>query len=167
MIMTAKSQRRYTDQELLTLLQILASDHSKRPTHRAILKDTRLPTHHTYIRRFGSLEEAFEKAGILMMDLDNMTHDAIKALLSSEDGHEEWVSLGDIVVDFKVTQGDREIYIDIVNLGGVDPELVEGIKNLRRVMATGHLQETATYIQITDLHDYIALTGGTTGIILE
>lgn len=165
--MTAKSQRRYTDSELLTLLQILASDYSKRPTHRAILKDDRLPTHHTYIRRFGSLEEAFEKAGILEMDLDSLVHDAIKALLVSEDGHEEWVKLGDLIVDFKVTQGDREVYIDIVNLGGVDKELQEDIKNLRRVMAEGHLQDSATYIQINDLPDYIALTGGTTGIILE
>ena len=61
------TQKRYTDNELIALLRVLASDLNKRPTQREILKDSRMPTHHTYIKRFGSMKEA-----MVLADLDTL-----------------------------------------------------------------------------------------------
>lgn len=54
----------YTEQELLNLLHLYYSDYGRIPTQREIIADDRLPIHHTYRSRFGTLANAVEKAGL-------------------------------------------------------------------------------------------------------
>lgn len=54
----------YTEQQLLDLLHVFYSDYGRTPTQREVIADPRLPIHHTYRNRFGSLANAVEKAGL-------------------------------------------------------------------------------------------------------
>lgn len=54
----------YTEQHLLNLLHMFYSDYGRTPTQREVIADPRLPIHHTYRNRFGSLANAVEKAGL-------------------------------------------------------------------------------------------------------
>lgn len=54
----------YTEQQLLDLLHVFYNDYGRTPTQREVIADPRLPIHHTYRNRFGSLANAVEKAGL-------------------------------------------------------------------------------------------------------
>lgn len=54
----------YTEHELLNMLHLYYSDYGRVPTQREIIADDRLPIHHTYRSRFGTLAKAIEKAGL-------------------------------------------------------------------------------------------------------
>lgn len=55
----------YTEQQLLDMLHLFYSDYGRTPTQREVIADPRLPIHHTYRNRFGSLANAIEKAGLV------------------------------------------------------------------------------------------------------
>lgn len=115
-----------------------------------------MPTHHTYIRRFGSLQEAFRLANLEGMEDDDTTHDAVKQLLGDRE-FEEWVPLGPgtIIADFRVEERGEVYVIDIVTLPGVREDSAEKIRELRRLVAEGNLREGEKYVQVKDISDFV------------
>lgn len=133
------TQKRYTDNELIALLRVLASDLNKRPTQREILKDNRMPTHHTYIKRFGSMKEAMVLADLDALEDRSYTNDLALEMLQAEFGIENvHVHGDDVILTYKVDLGDKSIYVDFVDLvwtdGGDHTETIEEIKRMRRLM---------------------------------
>ena len=133
------TQKRYTDNELIALLRVLASDLNKRPTQREILKDSRMPTHHTYIKRFGSMKEAMVLADLDTLEDRSYTNDLTLEMLQAEFGTENvYIQEDDVILTYKVDLGDRSIYVDFVDLvwtdGGDHTETIEEIKRMRRLM---------------------------------
>ncbi|AZS49233.1 hypothetical protein BpsS140_00040 [Bacillus phage vB_BpsS-140] len=140
-IMENKSQIRYTDRELIALLWQLASDYNKKPTYREILADKRLPTHHTYINRFGSVKEAFRLADIDLLEdkksalnvvydtlVEKFGADNIKFILNDETRTHFEISI-------KETDNDRTVYLDFIDLtwndSGDHRMTIDEIKKLR------------------------------------
>ena len=133
------TQKRYTDNELIALLRVLASDLNKRPTQREILKDSRMPTHHTYIKRFGSMKEAMVLADLDALEDRSYTNDLTLEMLQAEFGMENvHVHGDDVILTYRVDLGDKSIYVDFVDLvwtdGGDHTETIEEIKRMRRLM---------------------------------
>lgn len=161
--MINNTQKRYTDRELVVMLQILASDLGKRPTQRDILKDDRLPTHHTYIKRFGSMKEALEIADVLTLEDRAYTHKLGYEYLVSEIGEENvQTDVEDLtVVHFRVKVDGSWVnidYIDLVWSDGEHIETLEEIKRLREVMFNaGNLE--GDYYQVSNLIDLTELVG--------
>ena len=60
---TGQKYKQYTDEELLEYLRIYAQEYGQVPTASDWKRDL-LPTHDTYIRHFGSIEEARQRAGV-------------------------------------------------------------------------------------------------------
>lgn len=153
-------QRRYTDKELITLLQILGSDYNRKPTQRDILNDDRLPTHHTYSKRFGGVNEALEAAGIYELE-ESALHGATKSIFEYYGVQivGEWVPTGPIIVDFVVRDANGELHhIDIVEMKGTKIE--KEIAGMRHTLATPYAKH---YKQIKDIGDAIALTDPLSG----
>lgn len=67
--MTNQSLNKYTDDEMLLMLKVLAGNRLERPHQRTITYDKYCPSGRTYVYRFGSIAEAIRKAG-----LDKMEH---------------------------------------------------------------------------------------------
>lgn len=147
-----KANRRYTQEELIELLQIFCTDFNKQPTQREILSDDRFPTHHTYITRFGSLKNALKEAGLSNVKNLSSLHDIVKDHLDKENiEFEEFVSVGNIVVDFTVFDHLHEeiVIIDIVNVDRFENEFVANrVKFYRETLAS---EECDRYIRIEDL----------------
>lgn len=153
-----KSQLRYNNDQLISLLQILAGDYNRKPTHRAILADSRLPTHHTYIRRFGTMNEALAIAGLTDMVDDDALHQALKDMVKSSSDitiMKEWRPVGNIIVDLYIEiKGKGRFAIDIVRMVGADEMAIDYVRRLRSNIANSTLRR-AKYIQITDLSDLL------------
>ena len=154
-----KVNKRYTNDELLELLQIFCTDFNKQPTQREILSDDRFPTHHTYIARFGSLKNAIKEAGLA--DVKNLfaLHDIVKNHLIKENiDFEEFYKIGNIIVDFLVFDHLHEemVAIDIVNVDGFANKFVANrVKTYREILAS---EECDNYICIGDLLQVIKLS---------
>lgn len=133
------TQKRYTDDELIALLRVLASDLNKRPTQREILRDDRMPTHHTYIKRFGSMREAMVLADLYTLEDRSYTNDLALEMLQAEFGVENvHVQDDDVILTYKVDIKDRSIYVDFIDLAWTDDsdhtETIEEIKKMRRLL---------------------------------
>ena len=133
------TQKRYTDSELVALLRVLASDLNKRPTQREVLKDNRMPTHHTYIKRFGSMREALALADLDTLEDRSYTNDLALEMLQVEFGIENvHVQDDDVILTYRVDLDDKSIYVDFVDLvwtdGGDHTETIEEIKRMRRLL---------------------------------
>ena len=150
-------QERYTNDELAILLRILATDYNRRPSQRAILKDDRLPTHHTYRKRFGSLQEALEFAGVEKYPQSggNM-HKIVKNMLRDRgitiEG--EYVPCGLIYLDFVFRYNNKLYGIDIVEREYLDEHLFDSICTLRRASVEDS-EDEIEYILISDTVDMI------------
>lgn len=146
--------RRYTDRELITLLRVLASDYNRRPTQRDILDDDRMPTHHTLIKRFGSIDDALVEAGLHGLG-DSTLHGSTKAILEYYGLHVsgEYTHLGPLVVDFVIDNGDGTHYADVVEMPHTK---IEGEISEMRAMLAGPYAEH--YHQIKDIGDALKLT---------
>jgi hypothetical protein len=150
------TQKRYSDQELIKSLRILASDYNMKPTQRDILSDDRLPTHHTFNKRFGSVAGALEVAGLSTLD-DSGLHNMVESIF----GYYKVaivdikVHAGPLLIDFIVTDRDGIMHhIDVVELKGVELELENEIANMRRTLALPYVEH---YHQIRDVGDAIGL----------
>ena len=154
-----KVNRRYTNNELLELLQIFCTDFNKQPTQREILSDDRFPTHHTYIARFGSLKNAIKEAGLSNIKNLSALHDIVKEHLNKENlDFEESVKIGNIVIDFLVFDHLHEemVAIDIVNVSEFENEFVANrVKTYREMLAS---EECDKYMCIEDLLQVIKLS---------
>ena len=133
------TQKRYTDDELIALLRVLASDLNKRPTQREILRDDRMPTHHTYIKRFGSMREAMVLADLYTLEDRSYTNDLALEMLQAEFGMENvHVQDDDVILTYRVDIKDRSIYVDFIDLVWTDDsdhtETIEEIKKMRRLL---------------------------------
>lgn len=133
------TQKRYTDDELIALLRVLASDLNKRPTQREILRDDRMPTHHTYIKRFGSMKEAMILADLYTLEDRSYTNDLALEMLQAEFGVENvHVQNDDVILTYKVNIKDKSIYVDFIDLVWTDnsdhTETMEEIKEMRRLL---------------------------------
>lgn len=133
------TQKRYTDDKLIALLRILASDLNKRPTQREILKDDRMPTHHTYIKRFGSMREAMILADLYTLEDRSYTNNLALEMLQAEFGMENvHVQNDDVILTYKVDLKDKSVYVDFIDLVWTDDsdhtETIEEIKKMRRLL---------------------------------
>lgn len=137
----ASPATRYTDQELVAMLRILASDYNKRPTQRAILADERLPTHHTFNKRFGSVLKALDAAGLKDLADNSAMHDMARDVIEHFGDDiiiDEYAQIGPIIVDFIIDGPKGKMVIDIVNMEGVDPRVEEEICKMRIALAIGN-----------------------------
>lgn len=137
----ASPATRYTDQELVAMLRILASDYNKRPTQRAILADERLPTHHTFNKRFGSILKALDVAGLKDLIDNSIMHDMARDVIEHFGDDiivDEYAQIGPIVVDFIIDGPKGKMAIDIVNMEGVNPQVEEEIRKMRTALAIGN-----------------------------
>lgn len=147
-----KVNNRYTNDELLELLQIYYTDYNKQPTQREILRDSRFPTHHTYISRFGSIKNAIAEAGL--GDVKNLSalHDIIKDHLDKEGiAYDEFILIENVVVDFLICDDLHEemVVVDIVNTDGFENEAIATrLKEYREICASN---ECDRYIRIENL----------------
>lgn len=156
------TQKRYTDDELIALLRVLASDLNKRPTQREILKDSRMPTHHTYIKRFGSMKEALALADLDTLEDRSYTNDLALEMLQAEFGTENvHVQEDDVILTCKVDFDGKSIYVDFVDLvwtdGGDHTETIEEIKRMRRLLFES-TDRGEYYRAIEDLREISLLT---------
>lgn len=103
---------RYSEQDLFEALYLWITDYNKLPTHREISIDDRMPTHHTYINRFGSMKAAFNAAGISNVKNTSMLHDLVRDFIGY---NEEYVRIDNIIVDFTLDYCGEVVVIDIVN----------------------------------------------------
>lgn len=134
--MNNNTQKRYTDQELISLLQNLATDLGKRPTQREILYDDRMPTHHTYINRFGSIENAMIKAGINKLSDRSHAKEVFVEVLQEEFPNSIIIpQTEEAILTYKLKNDDDEMYIDFINLTWDDDndhtETLEKVKEMR------------------------------------
>jgi hypothetical protein len=152
---THDTQRRYTDGELITLLRILASDYNSKPTQRAILDDDRMPTHHTFNKRFGGIENALVAAGL--GDLHESTlHESTKAMFEHYglSTCREWAPVGPLIADFVVEDSDKVVhYVDVVEMLGT--QIGDEVADMRWVLSEPYAQH---YHQIRDIGDAVRLT---------
>lgn len=68
MTMTNPNLNKYTDDEMLLMLKVLAGNRLERPHQRTITYDKYCPSGRTYVYRFGSIAEAIRKAGLDKME---------------------------------------------------------------------------------------------------
>lgn len=112
-----KVNNRYTNQELIKLLQIWCMDFNRKPTQRDILADERMPTHHTYINRFGTLKNALIQAGVFGIDNISILHNMVATLLQNKHiKYEEFIRFDKIIVDFVIELYGKTFIIDIINV---------------------------------------------------
>ena len=161
--MINNTQKRYTDRELIVMLQILASDLGKRPTQRDILRDDRLPTHHTYIKRFGSMKEALKAADVLTLEDRTYTRKLGYEYLVNEIGAENiQTDVEDLTTThFRVKVNGSWVNIDYIDLAWEDGEhadTMEEIKRLREVMFNAGSLD-GSYYQVSNLIDLTELVG--------
>lgn len=146
------TQRRYTDKELVTLLRIMASDYNRKPTQRAILDDDRLPTHHTFNKRFGGVNEALAAAGLADLKESNL-HETLRSVLEYYGiEYKEWVQVGPIMVDFVAEIDGETHHIDVVQMIGTDVQ--SEVALMRGTMADPYVNH---YKQIADVGGMIKL----------
>lgn len=148
-----KVTNRYTDRELIERIWVWCGDYNKIPTQRDILNDDRMPTHHTYINRFGSIKKAMEYAQIDNMTEVTSVHDAIKGLMDDSKCKfkitDEFVKVNDITIDFKVVDDDNEIYyIDLIFLKNVGDDVIKFTNMYRPLQMDGK-----NYIMISSIED--------------
>jgi hypothetical protein len=130
----------------------MASDFNRKPTQRAILDDDRLPTHHTFNKRFGGVNEALAAAGLADLKESNL-HETLKSVLEYYGiGYKEWVQVGSLIVDF-AAEIDGEIHcIDVVQMIGTD--IQPDVALMRGTMADPYVDH---YKQIADVGGMISL----------
>jgi hypothetical protein len=138
------------------MLQIIVSDYNRQPTQRDVLTDDRLPTHHTYRNRFGTLREALELAGMgAVPKTKSSTHDAIRDILT-ECGLEvvgEWVPVGSILIDFEVRHGGATHLIDLVDIKEfISSDTYDWIVQTRQNVALAHRGDRG-YLMVTGCID--------------
>lgn len=151
------TQNRYTNDELAILLRILATDYNRRPSQRTILKDDRLPTHHTYRKRFGSIQEALKFAGVDRYPLSGGDmHKIVKNMLRDRgiiiEG--EYVPCGLVHLDFVFIYNNKRYGIDIIEREYLDEHLFNNICTLRHALANDSGGDIE-YILISDTVDMI------------
>lgn len=143
----------YSSQDLLMLLQVLATDYNIKPTQRAVLTDSRLPTHHTYRDRFGSLDEALKQAGVFDFPRVSMIHEIWgEAIRSRFDDVEEWLGVGTIKVNYVGYWGGKKFLIDIIDNKYIDESARNRVLEMREFLAKEEMPN-ATYLQMTSLLD--------------
>ena len=140
---------RYSEQDLLEALYIWVTDYNKLPTHREISADNRMPTHHTYINRFGSIKNAFDAAGLSDINNMSMLHDLVRDFISY---NEEHARIDNIVVDFTLDYYGTIIAIDIVNIDkfNVSDIIKKRILTYRKSCVEAYGME---YVRINNLLD--------------
>lgn len=152
-----KFRMRYTDQDLIELLQIWCTDYNKLPTQRDILADDRMPTHHTYLGRFDSMKEAMKLAGISNVEDTSALHNILKsALIDNNNKVEEFIGIHNIMVDFVVTGLSGETFIiDIVNVSRFtnSEDKIRVMKYREMCIELQADLINAEYVQITNLLD--------------
>jgi hypothetical protein len=152
--------RRYTSEELLDSLRLLATDYNVRPSQKKLLKDSRMATHHTYIQRFDSYPIAMEKAGVEKMEdarRNELTiHDRIKVILEYFDGMliiDEFVRINGLIVDFHVSIFEKEIYIDVVDPIVCGDFLADWAETYRPSVWTSNAEDDSTYILVNSMNE--------------
>lgn len=150
------SQKRYTDDELLYLLKLLSTDLVKKPTHREILNDVRLPTHHTYINRFESIDEALKKADIYNMEDRsewlNLIEEILVGIYGAENVYRDFFFDESMSFHFMIIHGENKRFIDFVGYKWSDDknheDTAEDLKEMRLVIAE-RLGISENYVQVT------------------
>lgn len=147
---THKHTNKYTEEELIHLLYIWITDYNKLPTYREISADDRMPTHYTYVKRFGLLKNLFQIAGISEVQDTSILHNLAKDILRSD---QEYVRIKDITVNFLVEKDHNIFAVDIVNLGKFDisQEIKDKIINYRKSRVEDYNYK---YILIEGLLDF-------------
>jgi len=148
-----KSLKRYTDRELIEMIQIITADYNKKPSHRAILKDDRLPTHHTYIKRFGSVMNARIAAGVESVCDGTVLHDTLKQIFLDVEKYgnlriiDEYVKREGIIVDFQLElNGNACYYIDVVQMNNADDKVITKMRKQRKSLQLGDI-----YVQTSNV----------------
>lgn len=149
----SKVTNRYTDKELIERIWVWCSDYNRIPTQRDILNDDRMPTHHTYINRFGSIKESMKCAKVDEMIEIPSAHDTIKSLIDDERCNfkviDEYVKVNGIVIDFKMVDRHGEIhYVDLVFLRNVHNEVLEFVDMYRKLQMGNE-----NYMMISSIDD--------------
>lgn len=123
----------YTDQKLLDLLHLYYSDYGRVPTQREILADPRLPTHHTYRSRFGTIANAIERAGLSdIAPLYDNLHKVVAGWLTER---------GFTYFEYVKSDSDEYVIFDFVvitNAGTVVIDIFDTIKTRTSVVAQRH-----------------------------
>lgn len=146
---------RYSDSELKYLLQKLAFDHKVKPSQRIITGDETAPTHHTYVKRYGSVILANEVAGLA--DMTDSTHyrNLLADRLAEIDSFKMAVHVNNLVMDCSVETKDGKIfYLDVVHVNGVDDEIIYKHKQKRM----WEMSRYEGYIQLGTIDDIITVT---------
>jgi len=143
----------YPKDELLMLLQLLATDHNERPKQRTVLMDPRLPTHHTYRERFGTLEEALKQAGVADFPSVNTIHEVWREVVEARfTDVAEWPQIGSMFVDYEGFWNGERYLIDIIDSRYLTGDHKTRILELREFIAK-ESEPDATYVQINGLLD--------------
>lgn len=162
-MMTQNSQARYTDDDLLNPLETTIYDYGKRPSQRMILADVRLPTHHTFNARFGSIANALNILGYDEIGDNQAYHVVLGDLIKKIGGEilETRPKMGTtekyIIADFKFSVAGHIFYVDLVGMMGISENLTTKNQGNRLSVASVHIQDMSntSYIQVLDVHDII------------
>ena len=149
----SKVTNRYSNQDLIDKIYIWCSDYNRIPTQRDILSDYRMPTHHTYINRFGSIKKSIEEAKLDKMVEIQSIHEVIRELIDDNKHgftiEDEYVKINDIVVDFKLIDRDGNThYMDLVFLKNVDPQIIKWIHTYRSIQ-----MDKEDYVIVSSIED--------------
>lgn len=151
------TQLRYTDQELLDMLEICLFDYGRMPSQRIILGDSRFPTHHTYRARFGSVSNAVKQ--IIAGEIgDNMAqHEVLGSILKRVGAEilDSDVILGGIMVDYKYTYMGKTYYVDLMGVDGTLDILERNMRRRQEIAERALLRGKGHYIQIMEAVDII------------
>lgn len=158
------SQARYSDDELLRLLETVIFDYGKYPSQRIVLGDYRLPTHHTYNARFGGIKDAVDLLGLEEIGDNEAQHVVLGSIIKRFGGEilqeKPWIgsakSKNRIKANYLYLFNGQEYYVDLM---GVDGTLSILDRNLgrRQQMADWYLadKQNAHYFTVLDAIDII------------
>lgn len=163
--MRKESQVRYSDQELLDMLETAVFDYGKAPSQRIILADKRMPTHHTYNNRLGSVKEALEMIGFDEIG-DNYAYHVILGDMIKKLGGEiikERPRMGNtksiryIIANYYFSLAGRYFYVDLVGVAGVNRDITLRNRERRILVAERYIRDRSNteYIAVSDAIDIV------------
>lgn len=153
------TQMRYTDSHLLELLETLMFDYGKAPTQRMVLADPRLPTHHTYRARFGSIKGALGAIGLDVDSIGNSgaQHKVLGTIIERMGGEivGEYVPLGSILVDYEFTYMGQTYFADLVGIDGTVDILSRNMTRRKNSADAALHGSDGKYVPIMDAVDIL------------
>lgn len=143
---------RYTDSHLIHMLINMTLEHTKGVSNRDIIADPAMPTHHTFVNRFGSLAKAKQVAKIenSFEDRDyNSILDYLADMLRGE-GHDVVRNFRvktkddrhDLTVPLAIVLHDQKIAIDIIPENPSEPVKIVMISRADELTSLGYVHQT-------------------------